>query len=86
MYENIVHLIECISQVHQEGAIDCVSCDAQFHCWAEQAASGADLRAILPEVVAHLEVCPECREEFEAILCILRAEQAGLLDDTQPAS
>jgi hypothetical protein len=83
VYEDIVHLIECISHVHQEGAIDCASCDAQFHCWAEMAARGEDLRVILPEVVDHLEICPECREEFEAILCILRAEQAGLLDEKE---
>lgn len=86
MYENIVHLIECISYVHQEGAINCASCDEQFHCWAEKAARGEDLRVILPDVVAHLEVCPECREEFDAILCILRAEQAGLLDANEVES
>lgn len=83
MYENIVHLIQCISQVHQEGAIDCASCDAQFHCWAELAANDGDMEVILPDVVAHLERCPECREEFNAILCILRAEQNGLLDETE---
>lgn len=80
MYENIRELIECISCLHREGAIDCISCDEQFHCWAELAARGEDLRVIVPELVEHLEICPECREEFEAILCILRAEQAGLLD------
>jgi hypothetical protein len=45
------------------------------------AASGADLAVILPELVAHLEKCPDCNEEFEAILAILRAEQSGLLND-----
>lgn len=85
MYENIRDLIESINCVHREGAINCASCDDQFHCWAELAASGADLRIILPEVVAHLEVCAECNEEFNAILAILRAEQAGLLDDALPS-
>jgi predicted anti-sigma-YlaC factor YlaD len=81
VYEKIRDLIVSISYVHRDGEIDCATCDAQFHCWADLAASGADLHEILPEVVAHLESCPECREEFDAILSIIRAEQAGLLDD-----
>jgi predicted anti-sigma-YlaC factor YlaD len=81
VYEKIRDLIVSISHVHREGEIDCATCDERFHCWADLAARGEDLREILPEVVAHLEACPECREEFDAILAIIRAEQAGLLDD-----
>lgn len=82
MYEKIRDLIAAISHAHREGEIDCAACDEQFHCWAELVASGADLREILPDVVAHLEACPECNEEFNAILSIIRAEQAGLIGDT----
>jgi hypothetical protein len=47
------------------------TCDEAFRFFdelAEAAARGEDLDEYLPEVVHHLKQCPECREDFEALL------------------
>ena len=35
----------------------------------------------LPAVEAHLRCCGDCREEYQALLCILRAEIDGQLQN-----
>jgi hypothetical protein len=72
----VVQLVERILAMHED-EIDCESCGQQIDCLAELVAVGHDPKMLLPAVQAHLECCRDCREEFEALLCILRAEQAG---------
>ncbi len=72
-------LIEAIFQNHQDGGLDCERCSAQFDCLVEKVCAGAALRDLLPAVEAHLECCPDCREEYEALLAIIRAENSGHL-------
>ncbi len=71
-----VHLAQGILALH-EAEIDCEDCCDQLDCLAELIAKGHDSRDLLPAVQMHLECCADCREEFEALLVILRAEQAG---------
>jgi hypothetical protein len=75
--QHLRKLIETIFQVHQDGDIDCETCSAQFHCLVEKVAAGANLCDLLPEVEAHLSCCPDCREEYEALLAVIRAESGG---------
>jgi predicted anti-sigma-YlaC factor YlaD len=37
--------------------------------------SGLDRAQVMPLVQEHLEICGECREEFEALLASLRATE-----------
>ena len=37
--------------------------------------SGLDVAQAMPLVQEHLEICGECREEFEALLAALRASE-----------
>lgn len=69
-------ILQCILTAHEDG-IDCETCGAQFECLAEKVAAGGDLHILLPAVEAHLACCPDCREEFEALVSILRAEAEG---------
>lgn len=39
---------------------------------AEMAANGEDVAEIMPLVKQHLEMCADCREEFEALLWVLQ--------------
>jgi hypothetical protein len=76
--DELKKLINCIFDVHQDGIIDCETCGQQLNHLAELVASGAELGSILPAVEAHLGCCVDCREEFEALLTIVRAENQGL--------
>ncbi len=67
-------LIECLSSVHEDGGIDCGAAGKEFECLAEQAVLGADIHFILPQVAAHIDCCADCREEYDALVTILQAE------------
>lgn len=67
-------LIRCLSTVHEDGGIDCGGASREFECLAEQAVRGTDIHIILPQVAAHLDCCSDCREEYEALVAILRSE------------
>lgn len=51
-------------------------CDEAFELldqFAEAKARGADTAALLPLVHKHLELCPDCKEEFEALLQAIKS-------------
>jgi len=75
------NLLRFILNTHEEqhDCMDCETCNQQFDCLAEQVAQGADLHTLLPAVEAHLACCADCREEFEALVAIIRAENGGQL-------
>lgn len=77
--EQIRKIIDCIFIAHQDDQMDCETCNNQLECLAEQVAGGAQLHDLWPAVEAHLSCCQDCYEEFQALLCILRAEQSGNL-------
>lgn len=52
------------------------SCDDVYRLldeFAEAIANGRDAAALMPLVQQHLDMCPDCREEFEALLRVLAA-------------
>ncbi|MBI3244680.1 MAG: zf-HC2 domain-containing protein [Chloroflexi bacterium] len=49
--------------------------------FAEAVLRGEDAAKLMPLVQKHLDMCPDCREEFEALLRILRASPS----DASPA-
>jgi hypothetical protein len=52
------------------------SCDDTYRLldeFAEAVAQGKDAAQLMPLVQQHLDLCPDCREEFEALLRVLRA-------------
>ena len=54
-----------------------LSCDEVFDLldvYAERALRGEDVSKSLPLVKHHLAMCPDCREEYEALLRILRQQ------------
>jgi hypothetical protein len=73
-------LLDSIFNVHAEGGLmDCEGCGCQLDHLAELVAEGADLHQLLPAVEAHLQCCQDCREEFEALVAIIRAANSGEL-------
>lgn len=56
------------------------SCDDVYQLldeFAEAVAQGKDVTQLMPLVQQHLEMCPDCREEFEALLRVVRATESG---------
>ena len=56
--------------------MDCNDCCEQIAQLAEQVAKGASLDDILPEMQKFMQYWSCCREEFEALVAVLQAENA----------
>lgn len=72
----VLKLLHEILSLH-EAEVDCETCNEQIDCLAELVAVGHDPNKLLPAVQEHLDCCRECKEEFQALLCILKAQQSG---------
>jgi hypothetical protein len=59
-------------------AMDCNDHCEELAALAEQVANGAKLEDILPELQEHMKYWGDCREEFIALVSVLKAE---MLDD-----
>ncbi len=57
----------------QPDEIDCGACYDRLDAFAEAHLAGRDAAAAWPLVARHLDMCDECRDEFEALLEGLRA-------------
>jgi hypothetical protein len=42
--------------------------------YAERAERGEDVTHLMPLVAAHLDMCPDCREHYEALERVLQAD------------
>ncbi|TVR19966.1 MAG: hypothetical protein EA396_11510 [Anaerolineaceae bacterium] len=54
-------------------AIDCSDCD-QLASLAEAVAAGTPVESVLPALSEHLRYWRDCREEFDALVAVLKAE------------
>ncbi len=55
------------------------SCDDVYRLldeFTEAVTQGKDVTKLMPLVRQHLEMCPDCREEFEALLRVVRATRS----------
>lgn len=71
--EQLANLLELLQDT-EDCEIDCEAVLARAARFVE-AILGPDARldAALREVAQHLRICPECREEIEAIIAAVRA-------------
>lgn len=58
--------------------MDCSSCDT-LAALAEKVAAGTPIQEVLPALAEHVQYWRDCREEFEALVAILKAEGDGTL-------
>ncbi len=59
--------------------MDCNDCCEYLSQLAEQVAAGTSLRELMPDLAEHLHCYPCVKEEFQALITVLRAEQEGKL-------
>jgi hypothetical protein len=53
-----------------------LSCDDVYHLldqYTELAVQDGNTEQLMPLVEHHIDICPDCREEFEALLRVLKA-------------
>ena len=80
--QNLNHLVDFIANAPADETLismDCNDCCEQIARLADQVANGADLHDILPEMQKFMRYWSDCREEFDALVAVLRREYA--LDD-----
>ncbi len=70
--EYFTAVVEEIAGV-REYEIGCEECYEQVDLFVDLVHSGFDAAQLMPLVQQHLELCDECREEFEVLLEALRA-------------
>ena len=56
--------------------MDCNDCCEKITQLAEQVANGADLNEIWPEMQKFMQYWGDCREEFDALVAVIRQEKA----------
>ena len=61
----------------REVEIGCDECFEQLDRFVEMKLSGLNAAQAMPLVQEHVEICGECREEFEVLLAALRATNEG---------
>ena len=59
----------------QEKEITCDEVHALIDQFAEMKMRGEDPTHLMPFVQQHLDMCPDCREEYEALVEALRIER-----------
>lgn len=70
--------LETLLRALNEDAAAHLNCEEVFELvdqYAESASCGEDLRRLMPLVHEHLEHCPDCREEYEALMRMLESQE-----------
>ena len=74
----VLQTIVALSLATRPDEIACDECDLHVDRFAEMTLAGMPAAQALPLVEEHLDKCPPCREEFEALVVVLRvAEREG---------
>jgi hypothetical protein len=71
-----VEMVLHMAQKTQEVEFSCDEAYRLLDQYAEMVLRGEDVKSLLPLVHYHLEMCSDCREEFEALKRILEAHLA----------
>lgn len=80
-HDRIRALLECLAATCDEEA-DCLEFDRQQDCLAELIAIGQTPTSVIPPAVqVHLQQSRDCREEFEALITVIKAELASELPE-----
>lgn len=59
----------------RERELTCSEAQELMDSYVELELAGENPQIILPEVAQHLRICPECREEHDALLKILKMDE-----------
>lgn len=71
-FQKLIQMVEKTQEIE-------FSCDDVYQIldeYTEMVYRGESTEKLMPLVEHHIEICPDCREEFEALLRILQASPA----------
>ena len=71
-------IMEAVSET-REVELGCGECLERVDRFVEMELSGLDAAVAMPLVKEHLDMCGDCREEFEALLASMRATEGSSL-------
>ena len=77
--DQLDRLVDFIANAPADPALinmDCNDCCENITRLAEQVANGADLNEIWPEMQKFMQYFGDCREEFDALVAVIRQEKA----------
>ena len=60
-----------------EPEVGCDVCFAELDRYVEHELAGNDVDATIPDLRAHLEGCPACREEYESLRALVAGERSS---------
>ncbi len=83
---NLTELLDFIENAPADEEIIAMDCNEhceQLAALAERVANGAELQEILPELQDHMRYWGDCREEFIALVNVLRAEMYDELPELE---
>ncbi|MCA9918069.1 MAG: zf-HC2 domain-containing protein [Anaerolineales bacterium] len=68
------HLVDLMQRLEytMENAYSCEEAFALLDEYVELVASHEEARRLMPLVQNHLDMCPDCRDEFEILLHVLK--------------
>lgn len=72
---DLVKLMHCLNMT-PENACTCAEAYAMLDQYTELVASDEQAKQLMPLVKNHMDMCPDCREEFEILLKIVHTENA----------
>jgi hypothetical protein len=68
----VKRMVRAILTTHED-EIGCDDCFEEIDRFVEMTLAGKDAAEAMPLVADHLQRCRDCREEYEALLRVLRA-------------
>src|SRR6476660_2941552 len=69
--EAVVGILRVLEEVPEEAEISCGELFVKLDEYVEREVNKKDAAVIMPVIREHLDVCPDCCEEYEALLDIL---------------
>lgn len=85
-HENLNKLLNFVENAPDNQEIIAMDCNdhcEQMSSLAEKVADGANLEDILPELKEHMKYWGDCREEFIALVNVLKAETMDELPELE---
>jgi hypothetical protein len=69
--EAIVGILHVLDEVPTEDQISCAELFVKLDQYVEREVDKKDAAILMPLIREHLDICPECCEEYEALLEVL---------------